>query len=145
MISETFYHSAHEDPKFSPGHFTTKEEGSPGLSILSQAQALPVSFGVAISFVTVMVYACPRLFSHVWSTTTLNNKLQIMLWLIERDHWRKKKKRFYLFREIEGKEGRKWGRETSMCGSLLCAPNFGLGPQPSHVPWLGITGNLLVY
>ena len=45
--------------------------------------------------------------------------------------------RFYLFLE-EGKEGRKRGRETSMCCCLLCAPYWGPGLQPRHVPWLGI-------
>ena len=25
-----------------------------------------------------------------------------------------------------------------MCGCLLCAPYWGPGPQPRHVPWLGI-------
>ena len=33
---------------------------------------------------------------------------------------------------------RKRGRETSMCGCLSCTPNWGHGPQPRHVPWLGI-------
>ena len=41
-----------------------------------------------------------------------------------------------LFRE--GKGGRKRGRETSMGGCLLHAPYWGPGPQPRHVPWLGI-------
>ena len=43
---------------------------------------------------------------------------------------------FIYFRE--GKGGRKKGRETSMCGWLSCAPNWGPGPQPRHVPWLGV-------
>ena len=45
------------------------------------------------------------------------------------------KKRFYLFilREWGGR-----GRETSMCGCLLCAPYWGPGLQPRHVPCLGI-------
>ena len=30
------------------------------------------------------------------------------------------------------------GRETSMCGCLSCAPNWGPGPQPRHVSRLGI-------
>ena len=34
----------------------------------------------------------------------------------------------------EGKGGRKRGRETSMCGCLLCAPYWAPGPQPRHVP-----------
>ena len=29
-------------------------------------------------------------------------------------------------------------RETSMCGYLTHAPYWGPGPQPRHVPWLGI-------
>ena len=32
----------------------------------------------------------------------------------------------------------KRGRETSMCDCLSCAPYWGPGPQPRHVPWLGI-------
>ena len=50
----------------------------------------------------------------------------------------------YFFLEIlfifrEGLEGRrKRGRETSMCCCLLCAPYWGPGLQPRHVPWLGI-------
>ena len=46
--------------------------------------------------------------------------------------------RFYLFTFIEGKEGRQRGRETSMCGCLSCAPNWGPAPQPMHAPSLGI-------
>ena len=46
--------------------------------------------------------------------------------------------RFYLFTFIEGKEGRQRGRETSMCGCLSRASHWGGGPQPRHVPWLGI-------
>ena len=40
----------------------------------------------------------------------------------------------YLF--LERGERREKGRETSMCGCFLCAPNWGLGPQPRHVAWL---------
>ena len=39
----------------------------------------------------------------------------------------------YLFLRV-GKGRRKRGRETSMCGCLLCAPNWGPGPEPRHVP-----------
>ena len=46
------------------------------------------------------------------------------------------KKDFIYFRER--KRGRKRGRETSMCGCLSNAPYWGPGPQPRHVPWLGI-------
>ena len=46
--------------------------------------------------------------------------------------------RFYLFIFREGKGGRKRGRETSICGCLLHAPDQGPGPQPRHAPWLGI-------
>ena len=42
----------------------------------------------------------------------------------------------YFYRE--GKGRRKRGRETSMCGCLSCAPYWGPGTQPRHVPWLGI-------
>ena len=44
-------------------------------------------------------------------------------------------KKFILL--LDRGEGREKGRETSMCGCLSCAP-WGLGPQPRHVPWLGI-------
>ena len=46
--------------------------------------------------------------------------------------------RFYwfIFRE-RGREG-ETGRETSMCGCLSCIPQWGPGPQPRHVSWLGI-------
>ena len=40
----------------------------------------------------------------------------------------------YLFILERGEGGRKRGRETSMCGCLSCAPYWGCGPQPSHVP-----------
>ena len=43
---------------------------------------------------------------------------------------------FIYFRE--GKGGRKRGRELSMCSCLGSAPHWEPGPQPSHVPWLGI-------
>ena len=39
---------------------------------------------------------------------------------------------FFYFRE--GKGVRKRGRETSMCGCLSCAPCWGPGLQPRHVP-----------
>ena len=42
-----------------------------------------------------------------------------------------KKKKTLIFRE-RGREGER-GRETSMCGCLSCAPNWGPGPQPRHV------------
>ena len=42
----------------------------------------------------------------------------------------------YLF--LDRGEGRKRGRETSMCGCLSRAPYWGPGPQPRHVPRLGI-------
>ena len=45
------------------------------------------------------------------------------------------KKLLFIFRE--GKGGRKRGGETSMCGCLSCAPSWGPGLQPRHVP----TGN----
>ena len=41
----------------------------------------------------------------------------------------------YLFLE---RKGGKRGRETSVCGCLLCAPYWGSSLQPRHVPWLGI-------
>ena len=44
--------------------------------------------------------------------------------------------RYYLFTN-RGK-GRERGRETSMCGCLSCAPYWGPGLQPRHVPWPGI-------
>ena len=44
------------------------------------------------------------------------------------------KKRFYLFIFREGKGGRKRGREIAMCGCVLCAPYWGSGLQPRHVP-----------
>ena len=42
----------------------------------------------------------------------------------------------FIFREEKG--GRKRERQTSMCGCLSCAPIWGPGQQPRHVPWLGI-------
>ena len=46
--------------------------------------------------------------------------------------------RFYLFIFRErGREGER-ERETSMCGCLSRTPYWGPGPQPRHVPWLGI-------
>ena len=36
------------------------------------------------------------------------------------------------------KGGRKRRRETSVCGYLSCVLYWGPGPQPRHVPWLGI-------
>ena len=38
----------------------------------------------------------------------------------------------------ERKGGRKRGREISVCGCLSCAPYWGLGPPPRHVPSQGI-------
>ena len=50
---------------------------------------------------------------------------------------------FYFFKILfiyfrEGKGGRTRGRETSMCSCLSCAPCWGPGLQPRHVPRLGI-------
>ena len=42
----------------------------------------------------------------------------------------------YLF--LEKGEGREKEREISICGCLSCGPRWGPGPQPRHVPWLGI-------
>ena len=42
----------------------------------------------------------------------------------------------YFKTEREGR--RKRGRETSLCGCLSHAPYWGPGPQPRHVPSLGI-------
>ena len=42
----------------------------------------------------------------------------------------------YLFLERGREEER--GRDTSMCGCLLCAPYWGRGLRPRHVPWLSI-------
>ena len=46
-----------------------------------------------------------------------------------------KKDFIYFFRKRKGQEKR---RETLMCGCLLYTPYWGPGPQPRHVPWLGI-------
>ena len=51
--------------------------------------------------------------------------------------WSFLKKDFIIY-FLVGKGGRKRGRETSMCGCLSHAPYRGPGPQPRHVPWLGI-------
>ena len=39
---------------------------------------------------------------------------------------------------LERGEGKEKERETSMCGCLSSTPYWGPGPQPRHVPWLGI-------
>ena len=44
----------------------------------------------------------------------------------------------FIYFSREGKGGRKKGRETSVCGCLSHAPYWGPGPQPRHVPRLGI-------
>ena len=43
-------------------------------------------------------------------------------------------KRFYLLIFTEGKGGRKCGRETSMCGCLLCVPTGALVRNPGMFP-----------
>ena len=48
-----------------------------------------------------------------------------------------KKISFIFLERGEGKEKGE-GRETSTCGCLSCAPHWGPGPQPRHVPQLGI-------
>ena len=40
----------------------------------------------------------------------------------------------FIFRERRREGGRKRDRETSVCGCLSHAPNWGPGPQPRHVP-----------
>ena len=49
----------------------------------------------------------------------------------------------YLFL-VRGEGSEKEGG-TSMCGCLLCAPYWGPGPQPRHVPWLGIQSATLCF
>ena len=44
--------------------------------------------------------------------------------------------RFYLF--LERGEEKERGTKISMCSCLLHASYWELGPQPRHVPWLGI-------
>ena len=41
-------------------------------------------------------------------------------------------KNIYVF--LEGKGGRKSGRETSVCGHLSNSPHWGPSAQPIHVP-----------
>ena len=40
----------------------------------------------------------------------------------------------FIYFQREGKGRRKRGTETSMRGCLLCAPSWGPGLQPRHVP-----------
>ena len=54
----------------------------------------------------------------------------------ERGHFLIFKDFIYLF--LDRGEGKERGREISMCGCLSYAPYWGSGPQPRHVPWLGI-------
>ena len=44
----------------------------------------------------------------------------------------------YLFLERGKGAGKKRGRETSVCGCLLHSSQWGPGPQPRLVPWLGM-------
>ena len=46
-------------------------------------------------------------------------------------------KDFYLCISERG-EGKKRGRDTSICSCPSCTPHWGPGPQPRHVPWLRI-------
>ena len=43
-------------------------------------------------------------------------------------------KKDFIYFLAEGKGGRKRGSETSVCGCLSLAPNWGPSPQPSPVP-----------
>ena len=53
----------------------------------------------------------------------------------------------YFFKDfiyfLEGKGGKKRGREAPICGCLLHVPHWGPGLQPRHVPWLGIEPAIL--
>ena len=42
----------------------------------------------------------------------------------------------FIFTEVEGRE--EGGRETSMCGCLLCVPHWDLARNPGLCPLLGI-------
>ena len=44
----------------------------------------------------------------------------------------------FIYIQREGKGGRKRGRDISMCGCFSLGPYWGPGPQPRHVPCLGI-------
>ena len=43
----------------------------------------------------------------------------------------------FIYSFLERREEER-GREISMCGCLLCTPKWRSGPQPGHVPWLGM-------
>ena len=47
-------------------------------------------------------------------------------------------KKYFIYLFLEREEGRKTGREISLCGCLSHAPYWRPGQQPRHVPWLGI-------
>ena len=44
----------------------------------------------------------------------------------------------FIYLSLERREGRKRGRETSVCGCPSHTPYWGPGLQPSHMFWLGI-------
>ena len=44
----------------------------------------------------------------------------------------------FIYVLLERGDGKEKEREKSMCGCFLCAPYWGPGPLPRHVPWLGI-------
>ena len=46
--------------------------------------------------------------------------------------------KYFIYLFLERGQGRKRGRETSVCSCLLCTPYWGPDPQPRRVPWPGI-------
>ena len=75
----------------------------------------------------------------MWMTIKVTRELKVTCHMgVEKLHFLSFLKTFYLFIFREGKGGRKKGREISMCVCLSHGPHWGTGPQPRHVPPLGI-------
>ena len=71
----------------------------------------------------------PKILNHGLINKYLLEKLKQRLYLFFKDF-------MYIF--LERGAGRERGKETLMCGCLLCAHYWGPGLQPMHMPLLGI-------
>ena len=73
-------------------------------------------------------YRCQlKLYVFNYSTETIKNNLLLLLLF-----------KYFIYLFLEGRGGRKRGRETSVCGCLSHTLYWGPGLQPRHVPWLEI-------
>ena len=107
--------------------------------VLNVTTQIEISLGIFIAFKVFRYLISSSRYNLCFFTCTLWEIPSLKMEYITSTLWRLWilffKDFIYLFSERG--EGRKRGRETSMCGCLSHAPYWGPGLKPRHVPWLG--------